>query len=181
MKNLKNRFSERTANNLNSRRNLKSKIRRRKSCSNQNSHSLIYLTCCLMSLTRQRGNFSMLPRFLKSGTITSSVSWQKCSAKHAFHHQTFPKTFQRTFPKLFKNLPRAFGQMSPRVSSFRSLSFASFGERSASSRVKGALEKKCPLLPSGSICAKKFHLLPFHKIHGLVLEDTGPVSDNLQR
>ena len=38
--------------------------------------------------------------------------------------------------------------MSPSVSSLRSCSFASFGERSASGRVKGALKKKCPLLPS---------------------------------
>ena len=72
----------------------------------------IYLTCCLMSLARQRGNFSMLPRFLKSGTMTSSVSWQKCSASHILVWlQTFPKlckNFLKTYLKLSKNFPKTY-------------------------------------------------------------------------
>ena len=51
-----------------------------------------------MSLTRQRGNFSMLPRFLKRGTITSSVSWQKCSANNILVvSSNVPKTVLKTY------------------------------------------------------------------------------------
>ena len=73
------------------------------------------LTCCLMSETRQLGNLSMFPRFLKRGTMTSSENWQKCSAtktSSVFKSNIFlklEKVCQCSTRPAFPNLPRALG------------------------------------------------------------------------
>ena len=73
------------------------------------------LTCCLMSETRQLGNLSMLPRFLKRGTMTSSENWQKCSAtktSSVFKSNNFlklEKVCQCSTRPAFPYLPRALG------------------------------------------------------------------------
>ena len=106
------------------------------------------LTCCLMSETRQLGNLSMLPRFLKRGTMTSSENWQKCSAtktSSVFKSNNFlklEKVCQCSTRPAFPYLPRALGQTSPTATSLRRSSFASLGERPDSIRVNGACRKR---------------------------------------